>query len=42
VSLEEAKAAVVAEIFAAYLEPGASLFGVSSASSEEVVSDELQ
>jgi site-specific DNA recombinase len=29
VSLEEAKAAVVAEIFAAYLEPGASLFGVS-------------
>jgi len=29
VSLEEAKAAVVAEIFAAYLEPGESLFGVS-------------
>jgi site-specific DNA recombinase len=29
VSLEEAKAAVVAEIFASYLEPGASLFGVS-------------
>ena len=29
VRLEEAKAAVVAEIFAAYLEPGASLFGVS-------------
>ena len=29
VSLDEAKAAVVAEIFAAYLEPGASLFGVS-------------
>jgi site-specific DNA recombinase len=29
VSHEEAKAAVVAEIFAAYLEPGASLFGVS-------------
>jgi site-specific DNA recombinase len=29
VSLEEAKAAVVAEIFAAYLEPGMSLFGVS-------------
>jgi len=28
VSLEEAKAAMVAEIFAAYLEPGASLFGV--------------
>jgi site-specific DNA recombinase len=28
VSLDEAKAAVVAEIFAAYLEPGASLFGV--------------
>lgn len=26
---DEAKAAVVAEIFAAYLEPGASLFGVS-------------
>jgi site-specific DNA recombinase len=29
VSLDEAKAAVVAEIFAAYLEPGMSLFGVS-------------
>ncbi len=29
VSLDEAKAAVVAEIFAAYLEPGTSLFGVS-------------
>ena len=29
VSLDEAKAAVVAEIFAAYLEPGATLFGVS-------------
>jgi site-specific DNA recombinase len=29
VSLDESKAAVVAEIFAAYLEPGASLFGVS-------------
>jgi site-specific DNA recombinase len=29
VSLDEAKAAVVAEIFAAYLEPEASLFGVS-------------
>jgi site-specific DNA recombinase len=29
VSLDEAKAAVVAEIFAAYLEPRASLFGVS-------------
>ena len=29
VSLDEAKAATVAEIFAAYLEPGASLFGVS-------------
>ena len=29
VRLDEAKAAVVAEIFAAYLEPGASLFGVS-------------
>src|SRR5215208_3813592 len=29
VSLDEAKAVVVAEIFAAYLEPGASLFGVS-------------
>src|SRR5215210_427453 len=28
VSLDEAKAAVVAEIFAAYLQPGASLFGV--------------
>src|SRR5215216_4055951 len=28
VSLDEAKAAVVAEIFAAYLEPGMSLFGV--------------
>jgi site-specific DNA recombinase len=28
-SLDEAKAAVVAEIFAAYLEPGMSLFGVS-------------
>jgi site-specific DNA recombinase len=29
VSLDEAKAAVVAEIFAVYLEPGMSLFGVS-------------
>jgi site-specific DNA recombinase len=29
VSLDEAKAAVVTEIFAAYLEPGMSLFGVS-------------
>jgi site-specific DNA recombinase len=29
VSLDEAKATVVAEIFAVYLEPGASLFGVS-------------
>jgi site-specific DNA recombinase len=29
VRLDEAKAAVVSEIFAAYLEPGASLFGVS-------------
>jgi site-specific DNA recombinase len=29
VSLDEAKAAVVAEIFASYLEPGATLFGVS-------------
>jgi site-specific DNA recombinase len=26
---DEAKAAVIAEIFASYLEPGASLFGVS-------------
>jgi site-specific DNA recombinase len=29
VSLDEAKAAVVAEIFASYLQPGATLFGVS-------------